>query len=104
MVVFVGGGGSKLLFNDADAIRIAQEMYRKGKIVSAICLAPVILANAGVLKNKKATVSGQEAKTIEVKGAIYTQPGVTIDWNIVTGNAPKSSQMFGETICNLQQQ
>lgn len=104
VVVFVGGGGSKLLFNDADAIRIAQEMYRKGKIVSAICLAPVILANAGVLKNKKATVSGQEAKTIEAKGAIYTQPGVTIDGNIVTGNAPKSSQMFGETICNLLQQ
>lgn len=103
-VVFVGGGGSKLLFHDGDAIRIAQEMNENGKIVSAICLAPVILANAGVLKNKKATVSGQEAKTIEDQGAIYTQPGVTVDGHIITGNAPKSSQLFGETICDLLQQ
>jgi protease I len=100
-VVFVGGGGSKLLFDDTDAIRIAREMHKNGKVVSAICLAPVILANAGVLNNKKATVSGQEAKTIEAKGAIYTQPGVTVDGNIVTGNAPKSSKLFGETICGL---
>lgn len=104
VVVFVGGGGSKLLFDDADAIRIAREMHENGKVVSAICLAPVILANAGVLKNKKATVSGQEAKTIGAKGAIYTQPGVTVDGNIVTGNAPKSSKLFGETICGLLQQ
>jgi len=63
-VVFVGGGGSKVFFNDLNAINIEKEMNDKGKIVSAICLAPVILANAGVLKGKNATVSGQEAKTI----------------------------------------
>ena len=78
-------------------------MNEKGKVVSAICLAPVILANAGVLKGRKATVSGQEAKAIEAKGAVYTQPGVTVDGNIVTGNAPKSSKLFGETICGLLQ-
>lgn len=100
-VVFIGGGGSKVFFNDLNAINIAKEMNDKGKIVAAICLAPVILANAGVLKDKKATVSGQEAKTIESKGAKYTEPGVTIDGNIVTGNAPKSSRLFGQKICEL---
>jgi len=69
VIVFVGGGGSKVFFNDLNAINIAQEMNSKGKIVAAICLAPVILANAGILKGKKATVSGQEVKTIENKGA-----------------------------------
>ena len=103
-VVFVGGGGSKIFFNDLNALNIAKEMNDNGKIISAICLAPVILANAGVLKGKKATVSGQEAKTIESKGAIYTQPGVTVDGNIVTGNAPKSSRLFGQRICELLKQ
>jgi protease I len=100
-VIFVGGGGSKIFFNNSDALNIAKEMNDKGKIVSAICLAPVILANAGVLKGKNATVSGQEAKTIESKGAKYTGPGVTVDGNIITGNAPKSSRLFGQKICEL---
>lgn len=100
-VVFVGGGGSKIFFNDSNALNIAREMNDKGKIVSAICLAPVILANAGVLKGKNATVSGQESKTIESKGAKYTQPGVTVDGNIITGNAHKSSRLFGQKICEL---
>jgi protease I len=100
-VVFVGGGGSKLYFADEDALRIAKEMYKQEKVVAAICLAPVILANAGVLQGKKATVSGQEAKTIETKGANYTGPGVTVDGNVVTGNAPKSSRLFGQKINEL---
>jgi protease I len=100
-VVFVGGGGSKLLFHNEIAIKIAKEMYQQGKIVAAICLAPVILANAGILKGKRATVAGTEAKTIENKGAKYTGPGVTVDGNIVTANAPKSSRLFGQTIGKL---
>jgi protease I len=100
-VVFVGGGGSKLLFNNQDAIRIAREMNNQQKIVSAICFAPVILANAGILKGRKATVCGTEVKVIEGKGAQYMGPGVTVDGNIITGNAPKASKLFGQKINDL---
>jgi protease I len=100
-VVFVGGGGSKLLYANEEALRIAKEMHRKKTVVAAICLAPVILANAGILNGKNATVAGTEAKTIESKGAKYTEPGVTVDGNIVTGNAPKSSRLFGQKINEL---
>jgi len=100
-VVFVGGGGAKTYFANEVALRLAQEMCRQGKIIAAICLAPVILANAGVLKGKNATVAGTEAKTIERKGAKYTGPGVTVDGRIVTGNAPKSSKLFGQKISEL---
>jgi protease I len=96
--VFVGGGGSKMYFDNPDAQRIAKEVHAQGKVLAAICLAPVILANAGVLKGKKATVAGTEAKTIESRGAKYTGPGVTVDGSIVTGNAPKSSRLFGQKI------
>jgi len=103
-VVFVGGGGSKLLFANKTALRIAKEMYKQNKVVAAICLAPVILANAGILNGKKATVAGTEAKTLEKKGAIYTGPGVTVDGTIVTGNAPKASHLFGQQIANVLHQ
>jgi protease I len=100
-VVFVGGGGSKLFFSNEEALRIAKEMSNKGKVVAAICLAPVILANAGMLKGINATVAATEAKTIESRGANYMGPGVTVDGNIVTGNAPKSSRLFGQKINEL---
>ncbi len=100
-VVFVGGGGSKLLFRNDCALSIAREMHKAGKIVAAICLAPVILANAGVLRGRHATVAGTEAKAIEARGAIYTGPGVTVDGNVVTANAPKASVAFGQRVCEL---
>ena len=100
-VVFVGGGGSKIYFANDEALRIAKAMDTAGKIVAAICLAPVILANAGVLDGKNATVAGTEARTIESKGARYTGPGVTVDGKVVTGNGPKCSMLFGQKIDEL---
>lgn len=106
-VVFIGGGGATLLFDNPQAHAIAREMSANQRIVAAICLAPVILARAGILKGKNATVSGQKAAEIESFGANYTEPGVTVDANCITANAPKASRLFGQKICealaNLQQ-
>lgn len=99
VVVFVGGGGATRLFDNPDAHRIAREMASQKKIVAAICLAPVILARAGILKGRHATVSGQKAAEIETLGTTYSGPGVTIDGNIITANAPKASLLFGQKIC-----
>lgn len=100
-VVFVGGGGSRVFFSDPDARRIATDMHQADKLVAAICIAPVILANAGLLRNKKATVFSEEAETIRNKGANYTRQGVTADGNIVTGDSPQSAKLFAEKICEL---
>ena len=100
-VVFIGGGGSKLLWKNTAAHKIANDFNNQNKVVAAICLAPVTLAYAGILKGKNATVAGTEAKTIESLGATYTGPGVTVDGRIVTANAPKASELFGQTICRL---
>lgn len=100
-VVFVGGGGSKLLWHDEDALRLAREAADGDKLLGAICLAPVILGNAGVLQGRQATVAGTEARNIEACGATYTGPGVTVDGNIVTSNGPKSSTLFGQRMAQL---
>lgn len=97
-VVFVGGGGATLLYEDQDARWIAQRMHAAGQVVAAICLAPAILANAGVLKGKNATVAATETAALEAGGATYAGPAVTVDGNIVTANGPKSSKAFGEAI------
>lgn len=101
-IVFVGGGGSQVYFNDKNALKIAREFYERGKITAAICIAPVILAEAGVLKNKKATVwdSGNRSviEMIEEKEARYTGKDVEQDGIVITANGPHAAKEFGEII------
>lgn len=100
-VIFVGGKGSEVFFEDPHAFKVAQAMHGLGKTVAAICIAPVILANAGILKKKNATVFESESKTIEAKGAHYTGEGVVVDGNIVTADGPKNAKKFGQTLCEV---
>ena len=77
-VVFVGGTGSDVFFNDENALKIAREADKKGKVLSAICIAPMVLANAGVLTGKKATVWSGESENLKSKSVIYTGESVTV--------------------------
>jgi protease I len=99
VVVFVGGSGSAVYFDDKQAISIASEAFSKGKKVCAICIAPVILANAGVLKGKRATAFPDDSvPKIKSKGATYTGKSVEVDGNIITANGPAAAREFGRTI------
>lgn len=97
-VVFIGGAGSQVFFDSHTAHDLAWEMYADGKVVGAICAAPVILAKAGLLKDKRATVYPDHEYTLKQFGAHYTGEAVTVDGNIVTGNGPRSSRAFGQAI------
>jgi len=98
-VIFVGGGGSAVYFNDSRALSIAREAFKKGKKTCAICIAPIILANAGILKGKRATVwDGDYVEMLEAGGASYTGRPVEVDGNILTANGPNAARDFGRTI------
>lgn len=97
-VVYIGGEGSRLFFENETALRIVKEMNSQEKIVGAICIAPVIIAKAGILKNKKVTVFNSEIDTIKKLGAIYTGTNVCSDEYIVTGNGPAVSRQFAKAI------
>lgn len=93
-VVFVGGNGARAFFDDPEPQRIAREMDRARKIVGAICLAPVILARAGVLQGRRATVFVTERKTLEAAGAHYEGPGAFVDGHVVTADGPAAAPAF----------
>ncbi|MEW6087859.1 MAG: DJ-1/PfpI family protein [bacterium] len=99
-VMFVGGAGAREYFNSAAAHKIAKDALEKGKILSAICIGPGILAYAGVLKGKKATVFSSEINTIKSKGAIYTGNPVEKDGKIITADGPEAAYEFGNEIVN----
>jgi len=100
-LIFVGGGGSEQYFEDPKAHELANSAYEQGKIVGAICIAPVILANAGLLKGRKATVFPDGADILKAKGANYTGGTVEVDGRIITGNGPAAAQQFGEKLAEL---
>ena len=99
-VVFVGGTGAKVYFDSGKAQSIAREAFEKGKVVAAICIAPTVLANAGVLKGKKATVWSDEGliSNLKEKGADYLKEPVVADGKVITGEGPHAAKAFGEEI------
>jgi protease I len=97
-IAFIGGIGAEEYFNDPTTHKLATDAYAKGKIVSAICIAPVILANAGLLKGKQFNVWPSEVKTVEAKGGIFNSKSVVIDGNIITAKDVDASLEFGTKI------
>ena len=97
-VIFVGGMGASEYFQNPTAHRIATEAHEAGKLVCAICIAPATLANAGLLRGRKATCYSSEKSTLTKAGARYTGEGVTTDGRIITADGPDSARRFGETI------
>lgn len=101
--VFIGGEGALKLSEDKKCLQIAAEMAAKNKVVAAICISPLILAKAGALKGKKATVWQSDldksaVKILENQGAEVIDSPVVIDRNIITANGPEASRKFAEAI------
>ncbi len=104
-VAFIGGPGAAPLADDNDAQRLARDVVSAGKPLGAICIAPTILAKAGVLAGKRATVwdsEDEQIKILEDGGAEYTGEAVTVDGLIVTGNGPDAAQEFGKVFAMMQ--
>ncbi|MBI5360439.1 MAG: DJ-1/PfpI family protein [Planctomycetes bacterium] len=97
-VVFVGGSGAKVYFDDATAQGIALKAVENDKILAAICLAPSILANAGILRNRKATVFKSETDNLKANDVKYADQTVVRDGSIITGNGPDAAMEFAQEI------
>ena len=97
-VIFVGGSGATEYWDNPTAHKIAKDAYSAKKIVGAICIAPVTLAKAGLLKDKKATTYSSTVNDLKSAGAKYTGADIEKDGNIITASGPAVAQKFGETI------
>jgi len=100
-VIFIGGVGAKEYWHDNRALSIARDAMKEEIVLAAICIAPVTLANAGVLEGRGATVSALFKDQIIAKGAIYSGSGIEVDVNIITASSPSSSEGFGCKIVEL---
>jgi len=89
-VVLPGGPGAKRLRDDARVLQIVQAAARSGKLVAALCAAPIALEAAGVLAGKRATAYPGNA----LPSAHFVEERVVVDGNIVTSRGPGTALEF----------
>jgi protease I len=104
-VAFIGGPGAHAMVGNIDAHRVAREAVDMHIPLGAICVAPTILAAAGLLRGRKATVwddgQGTQIEMIRKGGATYTGEPVTIDGFVITANGPDAAEEFGEKLAGM---
>jgi len=81
-------------------IEVLRDALARGKLIAAACIAPTILAKAGILKNREATVISYPRAIEEIKmgGALYRDEPVVISNNIITGRDLKAIDKFSQAI------
>ena len=98
--VFIPGGAwnPDNLRYDKDVIKFIQDFNKSGKLIAAICHAPVVLASADILKGRKLT--GYWNIQVDLKnagGTVLEQPVVT-DGNIITSRHPIDVADFSRAV------
>ena len=97
-LVFIGGAGASVYFDDEAILSMIREMAAAGRVVAAICIAPVILSNAGLLEGKEATVFESGTERLRENGALVQNRPVVTDGRVVTGNGPDAADAFARAI------
>ncbi len=97
-MALVGGPGALEHLDKPKVHKMFTDFHAQGKPIAAICISPVILAHAGLLKNKKATVWPDGSNELVANGAVYTGKELEIDSNIITANGPAAAKAYGEAI------
>ena len=86
-LILPGGMPGASNLNNSETVKEALlQQYREGRIVAAICAAPMVLGGLGLLKGRNATCyPGFEPQLI---GANATGEAVEVSDNVITGKGP----------------
>lgn len=98
-IIVVGGSGSPTLLNYSEVL----DLVSNAKNTAAICLGPIVLAKAGVLEGKKATVfkTSESLAALEDGGATFVDKSLVVDGKLVTANGPGAAEEFGEKLVEI---
>ena len=87
-----GGKGTEALAADARVLEAVSAFYEADKYLGAICAAPTVLAQAGVLDGRRATCYPTCARQL---GEAYDDAAPVIaDGNVITSQGPGTAMLF----------
>ncbi|SEO65611.1 type 1 glutamine amidotransferase domain-containing protein [Trujillonella endophytica] len=86
---------------DADAVAFVKAFFDAGKPVAAICHAPWVLAEAGVLRGRRLTSWPSLQTDLRNAGATWVDEEVVVDGTLVTSRKPDDLEAFGAAIVEV---
>lgn len=98
--VFIPGGAwnPDNLRYDKDVIKFIQDFNKSGKLIAAICHAPVVLASADIIKGKQLTGYWNIQSDLKNAGATVLEQPVVTDGNIITSRHPIDVADFSRAV------
>jgi len=99
-LVLVGGQpGVNNLRSDARVLALVCRMNEAGKVVGAVCAAPLILRDAGITEGLNLTSHPGVEK--DLSASVYSEERVVIDKHRVTSRGPGTSMEFALALVEL---
>ena len=96
-LILPGGPGYRNLLNSNAIIKLVQDFDNKKKLIAAICAAPAILAKAGILEDRIATIyPGMESQLQRPRDA-----KVIVAGNVVTSRGPGTAMEFALKLAEI---
>lgn len=97
-LLFLPGGlpGADNLNAHAGLCQVLLKQNEQGKMLAAICAAPLVLGRLGLLEGRRATCYPGFEGTL--KGAQYTAEICTVDGHITTGEGPAAAFPFAYSL------
>jgi len=94
-IVLPGGQiNPDILRVNKDAVALIKSFADTGKVIAAICHAPWLLIEAGIIEGRKATSYHSIATDLKNAGAHFEDSEVVVDKGIVTSRSPEDLDAF----------
>lgn len=99
MLILPGGPGHTLYENSQELCELIKWAYDKGIYIAAICAAPAVLGDMGILNGKNFTCypGFENACT----GGIHSEEKAVRDGNIITAKGPGAASDFGFMLAGI---
>lgn len=95
MVVLPGGlPGADNLNEDPRVKELLKKMANSERFTAAICAAPKVLANAGLLRGKKATAYPGSLDSVNHQAQLVSADAVVRDGKVITSRGPGTAMDF----------
>lgn len=102
-VIALPGGnlGTIHLMEDERVLDALREHHRRGKLIAAVCAAPLVLQKAGILTGRRVTCHPLAAA--QLTDALRVDERVVIDDNLVTSQGPGTTFAFALAVIALRE-
>ena len=98
LIFLPGGPGVKRLRSSSEITEIIKRQYAAGTFIAAICAAPLVLKDAGLLERRKYTA---HPSTETELNEILSIQSVVVDGNLITSRGAGTSVVFALKVVEI---